>query len=83
MLPKGCSPSHIFERSAKKYVAFGLNVVSKDEDEGSVLVFEDALLGVNVNTKAELKLANDLMRISGRCDLLPRLKSGASTVKPR
>jgi len=67
MLPKGFSPSHIFELSAKKYVAFGLNVVSKDEDEGAVLVFEDALLGVNVNTKAELKLANDLMRISGRC----------------
>ena len=72
IIPHGFSPSHVIELGnvaerverrvevvENKYVAFGLNVVSKNED--AIFVFEDALLGINVNTKAELKLANYFM----------------------
>jgi len=58
-IPSGVTPSHVFENDKKKVVTVGLNIVTASINS-SVLLFKDPLLGINVNTKEDLKIANDL-----------------------
>jgi len=59
VLLKGLTPSYVFEKNGKSLVAIGLNVVSKSQD-CEVVVFDDPLLGVNLNTLEEVRIAENL-----------------------
>ncbi|WP_456487051.1 NTP transferase domain-containing protein [Candidatus Alkanophaga liquidiphilum] len=71
LMPKGFEPSHVFELQVEsgdsipeqpaKLVACGLNVVT-DTQNSSVLIFDDPLLAVNVNTPQELELARHIAK---------------------
>ena len=55
-LPEGITPSHTFECGGKIYTAIGVNIVT-DSENSEIFVFDNPLLGINVNTKEELELA--------------------------
>ena len=59
VLPQGVTPGFVFEHEKKSLVAVGLNIVTLSESS-SVLIFNDPLIGINVNTKEDLKIANAL-----------------------
>ena len=68
LVPRGFEPSYVFElrvgggdAQPVRLVACGLNVVTRSESS-TVLVFDDPLLAVNVNTPQELELARRLAR---------------------
>ena len=55
-LPEGITPSHILEWGGKLYTAIGVNIVTDSEDF-EIFVFDNPLLGINVNTTKELEIA--------------------------
>jgi len=61
VIPKGITPSYIFDFKGKQVSAIGLNIVTNSK-RSDVLVLNDPLLGVNVNTLRELKVANKIAR---------------------
>jgi adenosylcobinamide-phosphate guanylyltransferase len=56
-IPQGVTPSHVFEHDGKSLVALGLNIVTPSEGS-SILIFDDPVLGINVNTRRDLEIAN-------------------------
>ncbi|MDY6959358.1 MAG: NTP transferase domain-containing protein [Halobacteriota archaeon] len=56
----GASPGYLFEEGEKNLVAIGLNIVTSSE-ESSTLIFDDPLLGVNVNTRHDLRIAREFL----------------------
>ncbi len=60
LLPDGITPGHTFIHEGTQLVACGLNVVTASE--ASVpFVFDEPLLGLNVNTPADLRMARQLV----------------------
>jgi len=59
ILLDGVTPGYVFEQDEKSLVAIGLNIVTSSE-ESSILIFNDPLLGINVNTKYDLSIAGKL-----------------------
>ena len=59
ILLDGVTPGYVFEQDEKSLVAIGLNIVTSSE-ESSILIFNDPLLGINVNTKYDLRIASKL-----------------------
>jgi adenosylcobinamide-phosphate guanylyltransferase len=55
-LPEGITPSHTFEFRGKIYTAIGVNIVT-DSENSEIFVFDNPLLGINVNTAEELEIA--------------------------
>lgn len=56
LLP-GLSPGYVFEYNKEKFVAIGLNAVCASSGS-SILIFDEPLLGINVNEKEDLIIAN-------------------------
>jgi adenosylcobinamide-phosphate guanylyltransferase len=63
ILPQGIVPSYVFRYEEKTLIPCGLNIVTSSEDS-SVFIFDDPLLGINVNTKDDLEIAKFILRIS-------------------
>ena len=59
-IPSGVTPSHVFENDKKKVVTVGLNIVTASINS-SVLLFKDPLLGINVNTKEDLRICSNIL----------------------
>ncbi len=57
IVPKKVIPSYTFEHEGKELVSCGINVVTSSKDT-IPFVFNDPLLGINVNTRDDLRIAN-------------------------
>ena len=57
IVPKKVIPSYTFEHGGKELVSCGINVVTSSKDT-IPFVFNDPLLGINVNTRDDLRIAN-------------------------
>jgi adenosylcobinamide-phosphate guanylyltransferase len=63
LLPEHITPSHTFEHGGKKLVSCGINVVTNSKDS-IPFIFDDPLLGINVNTDADLSVARGMLNES-------------------
>ena len=61
IIPKGVKPSHTFVHDGKFFVPIGVNIVTTSEDS-KIVVFNNSLLGINVNTIQELEIAREKAR---------------------
>ncbi|MHC1611554.1 MAG: NTP transferase domain-containing protein [Candidatus Methanospirareceae archaeon] len=59
ILPESITPSHSFEYEGKELVSCGINVVTNSKDS-IPFIFDDPLLGINVNTDADLRVARSI-----------------------
>jgi adenosylcobinamide-phosphate guanylyltransferase len=60
IFPAGFRPAHVFRHSRRRLVAVGLNVATRSPGS-KVLVLDDPLLGVNVNTPDDLMAAEAIL----------------------
>jgi adenosylcobinamide-phosphate guanylyltransferase len=63
IVPKDVIPSYTFEHEGKELVSCGINVVTGSK-ESIPFVFNDPLLGINVNTPDDLRIANTILQKS-------------------
>ncbi|MBU7045576.1 MAG: NTP transferase domain-containing protein [Theionarchaea archaeon] len=68
-LPEGITPSHTFECGGKIYTSIGVNVVT-DSENSEIFVFDNPLLGINVNTTEELEIARKYFLNYGKADTI-------------
>lgn len=61
IVPKKVIPSYTFEHEGKELVSCGINVVTSSKDT-IPFVFNDPLLGINVNTRDDLRIANIILQ---------------------
>ena len=61
IVPKGVIPSYTFEHAGTELVSCGINVVTSSKDT-IPFVFNDPLLGINVNTRDALQIADTLLQ---------------------
>ena len=55
-IPKGIKPSYTFAYNGELHAPIGVNIVTNSESS-KIVVFNDPLLGINVNTIEELEIA--------------------------
>ena len=83
-IPQGVTPSYTFSHRDILYAAVGINIVAHSENS-EIFVFDDPLLGINVNTLEELEVARDyfLDEKSGApsSKIVPRFHSSSFPVK--
>ncbi|HID19688.1 MAG TPA: GTP--adenosylcobinamide-phosphate guanylyltransferase [Methanophagales archaeon] len=61
IVPKNVIPSYTFEHEGKELVYCGINVVTSSKDS-IPFVFNDPLLGINVNTREDLRIADGILQ---------------------
>jgi adenosylcobinamide-phosphate guanylyltransferase len=61
IVPKKVIPSYTFEHEGKELVSCGINVVTGSK-ESIPFVFNDPLLGINVNTPDDLRVADTILQ---------------------
>ena len=57
IVPENITPSYTFEHEGKELVSCGINMVTSSKDS-IPFVFSDPLIGVNVNTRDDLRIAD-------------------------
>ena len=67
-IPQGVDPSYTLSYEGTLYVAVGANIVTRSKNS-EVFVFEDPLLGINVNNLEELELAKEYYLLLGEKSL--------------
>ena len=55
-IPKGIKPGYTFAYNGELHAPIGVNIVTRSESS-KIVVFNDSLLGINVNTMQELEIA--------------------------
>jgi adenosylcobinamide-phosphate guanylyltransferase len=61
IVPKTVIPSYTFVHEGKELVACGINVVTSSKDS-IPFVFKEPLLGINVNTREDLRIADTILQ---------------------
>jgi adenosylcobinamide-phosphate guanylyltransferase len=61
IVPKRVIPSYTFEHEGKELVSCGINVVTSSKD-AIPFVFNDPLLGINVNTQDDLRIVDSILQ---------------------